>query len=85
MQLHNLSKTFWVEDRETGTFSPKVFNGKGYKTLDMHLTGYALQQLQSRRLVKKVKLQMSKGNLLVQSFMVKPQSEFITHALGLTQ
>lgn len=85
VQLHNLGNNEWIEDKQTNSFSPKVFNGKQYKQLDMHLSGYALQQLQARRLVKQVKLQVSKGDLITQSFMVKPQTPFITRALGLTK
>lgn len=84
VQLHNSGKYDWKETKSTNTFSPIVQTKRGMKTLDMHVSGYGLQQLFARRLVKKVKLQLSKTRgLQVQSHMVKPQTEFLTGVLGL--
>ena len=84
VQLHNLPVNGWVEDTSTNTFSPVIFNGKEYRGLDLHISGYGLQMLQARRLVKRVKLVSTrKGGFKVQSNMVKPQTSFLTGVLGL--
>jgi len=84
VQLHNLNPLFWKEDIATNHFSPTIFNGKTYAALDMHISGYGLQQLMAVKLVKQVKLVVVRGKgLVVQSHMVKPQTPFITRVLGL--
>lgn len=84
VQLHNSVASDWKENKSTNTFSPAVQTKCGMKELDLHISGYGLQQLFARRLVKIVKLQLSKKKgLQVQSNMVKPQTSFLTGVLGL--